>query len=103
MAVLDELGIRQAHFWGYSMGGAVAFMIGKWAPARFRSLVIGGEDPFPPSKVPASHSIPQHKRVQGLPLRQTPYRWGEQIAPILPHFPIPALLYGGEAEACFSP
>jgi pimeloyl-ACP methyl ester carboxylesterase len=146
VAVLDELGIRQAHFWGYSMGGAVAFMIGKWAPDRFRSLVIGGEDPYPPSKVPAGHSIPQHKRVQGLPdapnpilelmkqggdawvrhreanmdltpemkaryrendfeallaLRQTPYRWGEQIVPILPHFPIPSLLYGGEAEDVF--
>lgn len=146
VAVLDELGIRQAHFWGYSMGGAVAFMIGKWAPDRFRSLVIGGEDPYPPSKAPADHSMPQHKRIQGLPdapnpilelmkqggdawvrhreanmdltpamkaryrendfeallaLRQTPYRWGEQIVPILPHFPIPSLLYGGEAEDVF--
>jgi pimeloyl-ACP methyl ester carboxylesterase len=63
VAVLDELGIRQAHFWGYSMGGAVAFMIGKWASDRFRSLVIGGEDPYPPSMRPADHSIPQHKRV----------------------------------------
>jgi hypothetical protein len=121
-------------------------MIGKWAPDRFRSLVIGGEDPYPPSQAPADHSIPQHKRVQGLPdapnpilelmkeggdawvrhreanmdltpamkaryrendfeallaLWQTPYRWGAQIVPILPHFPISSLLYGGEAEDVF--
>jgi len=132
VAVLDELGIRQAHFWGYSMGGAVAFMIGKWAPDRFRSLVIGGEDPYPPPKALPDAPNPllevmkqgggawvRHREANMdltpamkaryrendfealLALRQNPYRWGEQIVPILPHFPIPSLLYGGEAEDVF--
>ncbi len=41
-AVLDELGIDKAHFWGYSMGGRIGLAIGKYAPERFSSLIIGG-------------------------------------------------------------
>ncbi|MGD9713271.1 MAG: alpha/beta fold hydrolase [Thermomicrobiales bacterium] len=28
IAVLDDLGIEKAHFWGYSMGGQVGLMFG---------------------------------------------------------------------------
>ena len=41
-AVLDELGIDKAHFWGYSMGGRVGLATGRYAPDRFSSLIIGG-------------------------------------------------------------
>ena len=41
-AVLDELGINKAHFWGYSMGGRIGLATGKYAPDRFSSLIIGG-------------------------------------------------------------
>jgi pimeloyl-ACP methyl ester carboxylesterase len=41
-AVLDELGIDEAHFWGYSMGGRIGLAAGKYAPDRFSSLIIGG-------------------------------------------------------------
>ena len=41
-AVLDELSIDEAHFWGYSMGGRIGLAIGKYAPERFISLIIGG-------------------------------------------------------------
>ena len=41
-AVLDELGIDKAHFWGYSMGGRIGLAIGKYVPKRFSSLIIGG-------------------------------------------------------------
>ena len=41
-AVLDDLGIDRAHFWGYSMGGRVALAAGKYAPDRFTSLIVGG-------------------------------------------------------------
>ena len=41
-AVLDELGIDVAHFWGYSMGGRIGLATGKYAPHRFSSLIIGG-------------------------------------------------------------
>jgi pimeloyl-ACP methyl ester carboxylesterase len=49
-AVLDDLGIRQAHCLGYSDGGEVGFGIAKYAPERVTSLIIGGadaEDPDP--------------------------------------------------------
>jgi pimeloyl-ACP methyl ester carboxylesterase len=41
-AILDDLGIDKAHFWGYSMGGRVGLATGKYAPDRFSSLIIGG-------------------------------------------------------------
>jgi len=42
IAVLDELDIDKAHFWGYSMGGRVGLATGRYAPNRFSSLIIGG-------------------------------------------------------------
>ncbi|MHA2303536.1 MAG: alpha/beta fold hydrolase [Candidatus Thorarchaeota archaeon] len=41
-AILDDLGVEKAHFWGYSMGGRVGLATGKYAPDRFNSLIIGG-------------------------------------------------------------
>jgi pimeloyl-ACP methyl ester carboxylesterase len=41
-AVLDELSIDEAHFWGYSLGGRVGLATGRYAPERFSSLIIGG-------------------------------------------------------------
>jgi len=46
VAVLDELGIETAHYWGYSNGGFVGFAAALLAPERFRSFVIGGADPW---------------------------------------------------------
>jgi pimeloyl-ACP methyl ester carboxylesterase len=45
-AVLDDLGIEKAHFWGYSMGGWIGFGLAKYAPQRVDRLVIGGQHPF---------------------------------------------------------
>lgn len=42
VAVLDDLGIDKANFWGYSMGGRVGLSLGKYHPDRFSSLIIGG-------------------------------------------------------------
>jgi pimeloyl-ACP methyl ester carboxylesterase len=47
LAVLDAEGIDRAHFWGYSLGGWVAYALGLFAPHRLRSLVVGGASPFP--------------------------------------------------------
>jgi pimeloyl-ACP methyl ester carboxylesterase len=44
--VLDDLGIAQAHFFGYSMGGWIGFGVARYAPKRFRSLIIGGQHPY---------------------------------------------------------
>ncbi len=45
-AVLDELGIEQAHFVGISWGGRLCFGIGEHAPERVLSLVVIGQQPY---------------------------------------------------------
>jgi pimeloyl-ACP methyl ester carboxylesterase len=42
LAVLDALGIRQALYWGYSMGGSIGFGALTMAPERIIALVAGG-------------------------------------------------------------
>jgi pimeloyl-ACP methyl ester carboxylesterase len=42
VAVLDRAGVERAHFFGYSMGGRVAYGLGLHAPERFDSFIIGG-------------------------------------------------------------
>ncbi len=46
VAVLDALDIRQAHYWGYSMGGWIGFGMAKYARSRLKSLIIGGAHPY---------------------------------------------------------
>jgi pimeloyl-ACP methyl ester carboxylesterase len=46
VAVLDDLGISRAHFFGYSMGGWIGFGVARYVPERFRSLIIGGQHPY---------------------------------------------------------
>src|ERR1044072_8927424 len=41
LAVLDELGIRKADYFGYSLGGWIGFDLAKRAPDRFRSFILG--------------------------------------------------------------
>jgi pimeloyl-ACP methyl ester carboxylesterase len=45
VAALDDLGVATAHYFGYSMGGWIGFGLARYAPERFRSLIIGGADP----------------------------------------------------------
>jgi pimeloyl-ACP methyl ester carboxylesterase len=45
-AVLDALQIDRADYFGYSMGGWIGFGIAKYAPQRFRSLILGGAHPY---------------------------------------------------------
>ncbi len=46
LVILDDRDIPQAHFFGYSMGGRIGFRMGKDAPERLCSLVIGGMHPY---------------------------------------------------------
>jgi pimeloyl-ACP methyl ester carboxylesterase len=46
VAVLDEVGVEQAHYLGYSMGGRIGFDTARLAPERLRSLAIGGSHPY---------------------------------------------------------
>lgn len=45
VAVLDDLGIEKAHFYGYSLGGRIGWATGRYAPDRFSSLILGGIGP----------------------------------------------------------
>ena len=50
VTVLDALHVDKAHFFGYSMGGIIAFNIAKYAPERFHTLIIGGMHPYEMNK-----------------------------------------------------
>jgi pimeloyl-ACP methyl ester carboxylesterase len=42
VAVLQDLNISCANYWGYSMGRQIGFAMAQYAPDRVRGLVIGG-------------------------------------------------------------
>jgi pimeloyl-ACP methyl ester carboxylesterase len=46
VAVLDDLGIQSAHYFGYSLGGWIGLGLAKYAPERIHSLIIGGAQPY---------------------------------------------------------
>jgi pimeloyl-ACP methyl ester carboxylesterase len=49
LAVMGDLDIDKAHYWGYSLGGVVGYLLPKYTPERFHSLIIGGApDGTPP-------------------------------------------------------
>ena len=56
VAVLDDLHLSTAHFWGYSMGGWIGFGMAKYAPERLHALIIGGTDPSE-RRLPASSRL----------------------------------------------
>src|SRR5262249_3153091 len=56
VAVLDDLHLSPAHFWGYSMGGWIGFGMAKYAPERLHALIIGGTDPYE-RRLPASSRL----------------------------------------------
>lgn len=46
IAVLDQAGIAQTHYWGFSMGGYMGFGLAKYYPHRLLSLILGGASPY---------------------------------------------------------
>jgi pimeloyl-ACP methyl ester carboxylesterase len=60
-AVLDDLDVREAIFWGYSFGGNIGLALAKYGAARFPFLIIGGAAPGPAS--PESRAL--HERQLG--------------------------------------
>ena len=46
VAVLDDLQVPKASYFGYSMGGWIGYGIALHAPQRFQALVIGGQHPY---------------------------------------------------------
>ena len=74
LAILDDLGVKHAHYWGYSSGGVAGFCAAKYAPDRFKSVIIGGVDPYPSSRNIGDRSPPLQKAMQGLPEGNDPIR-----------------------------
>jgi pimeloyl-ACP methyl ester carboxylesterase len=58
-AVLDDLGISQADYFGYSLGGWIGFGMAKYAPQRIRSLILGGTHPYEENMQPFRNLMPQ--------------------------------------------
>jgi len=56
VAVLDELAIDRAHFFGYGMGAGLGFEMANHAPDRILSLILGGAQPYP-ADPPASSGL----------------------------------------------
>lgn len=54
VAVLDDAGVKKAHYLGYSMGGAIGFRIPLYAPDRFDCLILGGA-PYADGKATQSY------------------------------------------------
>ena len=52
VSVLDDLDLRKADYFGYSMGGWIGFGLAKHAPARVNSFVIGAAHPYAESMKP---------------------------------------------------
>ena len=74
LAVLDDLGRYRAHYWGYSAGGVPGFCAAKFAPDRFKSVIIGGLDPYPDSRDIGDRSPPARKPISGLPEGPNPVK-----------------------------
>ncbi len=48
VAILDDLKIKKASYFGYSWGGMIGWRIPMYAPERFSSLILGGSR-YPPT------------------------------------------------------
>lgn len=65
LAVLDDLGLASAHFWGHSLGGNVALSLARLAPERVQRVIITGYSPFPAAGVEASEMAAWASDLQG--------------------------------------
>ena len=45
-SVLDAVGVETAYFLGYSLGGVTGYGLSKYAPQRFRSVIVLGAQPY---------------------------------------------------------
>ena len=128
-AVLDDLAVDRAHYWGYSMGGIIGFGIAKHCPERFHSLIIGGMNPDVSGAESVSARVEllnqgmdayvAHSEAQSGPMdpeRRTRLlandpealiaaitgpRGLDGMDDVLPTMTMPCLLYVGEADGFF--
>jgi len=123
-AVLDDLRIRQAHYFGYSMGGYIGFGLAKYAPDRVLSLSLGGAHPYAEDLQPFRDLLSQDAEAYIASVARV---FGEymtsalrsrlltndrtallalmgdrpSLEDVLPSMRMPCLLYAGEADPRF--
>ena len=131
VAVLDDLNINKAHFLGYSMGGWIGFGIAKYAPERFKSLIIGGMDPYEADQDKPNYFLQVYKKGMEATLAMTEEMFGLRMTPklkaqfkandlealialvssrdwrlgledVLPTITMPCMLFAGEADSLYS-
>jgi pimeloyl-ACP methyl ester carboxylesterase len=127
IAVLDDLNIPKAHFWGYSMGGRIGFATAKYAPERFFSFIIGGAQPYQenrealapwlqelqkgPEAIAPLWEVPLSSALQARLLTNDMEAlvayWRQRMESsgfeeVLPTLPMPCLLYAGEADGRYA-
>ena len=56
LAVLDDVGVDRAVYWGYSLGAATGYAAALLAAERFDAFVLGGMHPYPRSPQSGSGS-----------------------------------------------
>ena len=123
VAELDALKVERADYWGYSMGGRIAFALADYAPARFRRLVIGGAAGDGRSRI--GDRFVKAFRQRGI--SAIPDLWGAKLpesltarllrndvqaldacrvdslgfADVLPAMTMPCLVYSGSADSIY--
>lgn len=131
VAVLDDLNINKAHFLGYSMGGWIGFGIAKYAPEHFKSLIIGGRDPYKADQDEPNYFLQVYKKGMEATLAMTEKLFGSRMTPklkaqfkrndlealialvsssdrrlgfedVLPTMTMPCMLFAGEADSSYS-
>jgi pimeloyl-ACP methyl ester carboxylesterase len=127
LAVLDQLHIAKAHFWGYSMGGRIGFAAAKYAPERFSSFIIGGAHPYREGREALTPWLQELRKGAGaiatlweVPLSRALQArlltndmdaivayWRQRMESpgfeeVLPTLPMPCLLYAGEADGRYA-
>ncbi|MBN6056891.1 alpha/beta fold hydrolase, partial [Nonomuraea sp. RK-328] len=93
VAVLDDLGVETAAFWGYSLGALVGCGLARHAPERLSALVLGGWDPVGGIETLYDHLV----RHAGLPRDTDWARWLLEVCRTNPEQA--KVIDGGDPEA----
>jgi pimeloyl-ACP methyl ester carboxylesterase len=65
IAVMDDVGIDKAPYFGYSMGGLIGFGLAGNSESRFNSFILGGAIPYP-KDLSRVKTVVNDRRAQGL-------------------------------------
>ncbi len=121
VAVLDDLGVRAASFFGYSMGGWIGFGLAKYFPQRIDAFTIGGAHPYAENTQAIRDRMPNDPAAFAAGLEQTygalltPARRArllandlvalraltqdrDDISDVLPTMTMPSLIFCGELD-----